>query len=80
MSTVPIRWRPLGGRDLVAGEVLFAKAVASWQEAWFCEPALKVQGEIFGEIRPAASIYVIGGLARPEMKIEIEATARIPRP
>ncbi|CAD6549116.1 FliM/FliN family flagellar motor switch protein [Paraburkholderia metrosideri] len=43
MSTVPIRWRPLGGRDLVAGEVLFAKAVASWQEAWFCEPALKVE-------------------------------------
>ena len=45
----------------------------------YCEPALKVQGEIFGDIRPAASIYVISGLARPEMKIEIEATARIPR-
>jgi enamine deaminase RidA (YjgF/YER057c/UK114 family) len=45
----------------------------------YCEPALKVQGEIFGAIRPAASIYVVSGLLRPEMKIEIEATARIPR-
>lgn len=46
----------------------------------YCEPALKVQGEIFGAIRPAASIYVVSALLRPEMKIEIEATARIPRP
>jgi enamine deaminase RidA (YjgF/YER057c/UK114 family) len=46
----------------------------------YCEAALKVQGEIFSEIRPAASIYVVSGLLRPEMKIEIEATARIPRP
>ena len=42
-----------------------------------CETALKVQGELFGAIRPAASIYVVSGLARPEMRIEIEATARI---
>jgi len=46
----------------------------------FCEPALRVQGEIFGQIRPAASIYVVTALLRPEMKIEIEATARIGRP
>jgi enamine deaminase RidA (YjgF/YER057c/UK114 family) len=46
----------------------------------FCEPALGVQGEIFGQIRPAASIYVITALLRPEMKIEIEVTARIGRP
>jgi enamine deaminase RidA (YjgF/YER057c/UK114 family) len=45
----------------------------------YCEPALRVQGEIFGEIRPAASIYVVSALLRPEMKIEIEATARLRR-
>jgi len=45
----------------------------------YCEPALRVQGEIFAQIRPAASIYVVSGLLRPEMKIEIEATARIRR-
>lgn len=33
-----------------------------------------ILGEIFGEIRPAATMIVCG-LAEPEMKIEIEATA-----
>ena len=45
----------------------------------YCEPALRVQGEIFGQIRPAAGIYVVTALLRPEMKIEIEATARLRR-
>ena len=45
----------------------------------YCEPVLKVQGEVYGAIRPAASIYVISGLLRPEMKVEIEATARLKR-
>jgi enamine deaminase RidA (YjgF/YER057c/UK114 family) len=45
----------------------------------YCEPVLRVQGEIFGDIRPAAAIYVVGALLRPEMKVEIEATARIRR-
>lgn len=45
----------------------------------YCEPVLKVQGEVYGAIRPAASIYVISGLLRPEMKVEIEATARLRR-
>lgn len=33
-------------------------------------------GEAFGEIRPAATM-VIAGLTTPEMKVEIEVTARI---
>ena len=43
-----------------------------------CEPVLAVCGEIFGQIRPAAAIYVVAGLLRPEMKVEIEVTARLP--
>ena len=35
-----------------------------------------VLGEAFGDIRPAATM-VVCGLTMPEMKIEIEATARI---
>ncbi|HWA18889.1 MAG TPA: RidA family protein [Devosia sp.] len=35
-----------------------------------------VAGEIFGTIRPAATM-VVCGLTTPEMKLEIEATARI---
>ncbi len=47
----------------------------------YCVPVLTVQGEIFAAIRPAASIYVISGLLRSEMKVEIEAVARLePRP
>lgn len=45
----------------------------------YCEPVLTVCGEVFGEIRPAAGIYVVAGLLKPEMKLEIEITARLPR-
>jgi enamine deaminase RidA (YjgF/YER057c/UK114 family) len=44
----------------------------------FCEPVLAVCGEFFGQIRPAAGIYVVAGLLKPEMKVEIEVTARLP--
>jgi enamine deaminase RidA (YjgF/YER057c/UK114 family) len=42
-----------------------------------CEAVLKVQGEVFGAIRPAATIVVVSALLRPEMKVEIEAQARL---
>ena len=45
----------------------------------YCEPVLGVCGEFFREIRPAAGIYVVSGLLKPEMKVEIEVTARLPR-
>jgi enamine deaminase RidA (YjgF/YER057c/UK114 family) len=45
----------------------------------YCEPALKVQGEMFGTIRPAGTIVVVSALLRPEMKVEIEADARLIR-
>ena len=35
-----------------------------------------VCGEIFGEIRPATTLLVVAGLYKPEMKIEIEVTAK----
>jgi enamine deaminase RidA (YjgF/YER057c/UK114 family) len=43
----------------------------------YCEPVLKVAGEVLGGIRPAASIYVVTALLKPEMKVEIEITARL---
>ncbi len=43
--------------------------------AW-CEPVLAVCGEILGQVRPAAGIYIVAGLLKPEMKVEIEVTAR----
>lgn len=44
----------------------------------YCEPVLQVCGEVFGAIRPAAGIYVVAGLLKPEMKVEIEVTAKLP--
>ena len=48
-------------------------------DATFCEPVLKAQGEVFAKIRPAATIVVVAGLLKPEMKVEIEAEARLGR-
>jgi len=36
----------------------------------------KVCGEFLGDIRPAATLLVVAGLLKPEMKIEIEVTAK----
>ncbi|MGO9423652.1 RidA family protein [Roseiarcus sp.] len=48
-------------------------------DAAFCEPVLEVQGEVFGDIRPAATIVVVSQLLKPEMKVEVEADARVNR-
>ena len=48
-------------------------------DAAYCEPVLQVQGQVFGEVRPAATIVVVSALLKPEMKVEIEADARLQR-
>jgi enamine deaminase RidA (YjgF/YER057c/UK114 family) len=35
-----------------------------------------VSGEVLGEIRPTATMLVVAALLKPEMKIEIEVTAK----
>jgi enamine deaminase RidA (YjgF/YER057c/UK114 family) len=37
---------------------------------------MAVHGELFGEIRPAATLVQVGGLIEPTMLVEIEAEAR----
>lgn len=44
--------------------------------AW-CEPVLAVCGAVLADIRPAGGIYIVAGLLKPEMKVEIEVTARL---
>lgn len=46
----------------------------------YCDAVLTVQGEFFGAIRPAGTIVVVSALLKPEMKVEIEADARLSRP
>ena len=36
----------------------------------------QICGEVLGNIRPAATLLVVAGLYKPEMKIEIEVTAK----
>ena len=43
-------------------------------DAAYKDDVFKVTGEMFGDIRPAATMMV-AGLIRPEMKVEIEVTA-----
>ncbi|NRA99231.1 MAG: RidA family protein [Rhodobacteraceae bacterium] len=45
---------------------------ADWPACW------PVTSEVFGEVRPAATM-ISAGLQEPEMKIEIEVTARLPQ-
>ena len=37
---------------------------------------LAVCGEVLGDIRPAATLLAVAGLYKPEMKVEIEVTAK----
>ena len=39
------------------------------------EPVLAVCGRVLAEVRPAATIVIVAGLLRPEMKVEIAVTA-----
>ena len=40
------------------------------------EAHFAVCGEVLGEIRPAATLLIVAGLYKPEMKVEIEVTAK----
>ena len=72
--------RPLIGNEILSGKIADIVRLQTFvTHPDYCEPVLRVQGEIFGDIRPAAAIYVVSALLRPEMKVEIEATARIRR-
>lgn len=44
-------------------------------DADFAQPVFEVVGSYFRDIRPAATM-VVAGLIRPEMKVEIEVTAK----
>ncbi|MCJ2106511.1 RidA family protein [Methylobacterium sp. E-041] len=41
------------------------------------ETVLAVCGRVLAQVRPAATLLVVAGLLRPEMKLEIEVTATL---
>ena len=40
------------------------------------DAVLAVHGELFRDIRPAATLVLVAGLIRPSLRVEVEATAR----
>ena len=45
-------------------------------DAGSADAVFAVSGEVLGDIRPASTILVVAGLLKPEMKVEIEVTAK----
>jgi enamine deaminase RidA (YjgF/YER057c/UK114 family) len=52
------------------------RATYSVTDARDADAVLAVCGETLGDIRPAATLLVVAGLLKPEMKVEIEVTAK----
>ncbi len=66
------------GRALAAGGFALADVVRATYyitDASFCDAVYPVLSEVFGTVRPAATMVVVAGLVAPELKIEIEVTA-----
>ena len=49
---------------------MYVTDISCWEEIG------RAHGEVFGEIRPAATLLVVSGLLKPEIKVEIEVTAK----
>ncbi|QUS41731.1 RidA family protein [Tardiphaga alba] len=52
------------------------RAVYYITDAADADKVFTVTGEHLGEIRPAATLLVVAGLYKPEMKVEVEVTAK----
>jgi enamine deaminase RidA (YjgF/YER057c/UK114 family) len=44
------------------------------------DAVIRAHGEAFGDVRPAAALYIVAGLLDPRMLVEIEADAAIAPP
>lgn len=65
----------LGEAGFAMTDVVRANYIVT--DAALVDRVFAVLGEVFGEIRPAATM-MIAGLIKPEMKVEIEVTAHRP--
>lgn len=59
-------------------DVIRTRMYLTHVEDW--EAVGRVHGEIFGNIRPAATMVVVAALLNPNWRIEIEADAVLPSP
>jgi enamine deaminase RidA (YjgF/YER057c/UK114 family) len=73
-------WRTIAGVLTEAGAGLsdIVRATYYVTDRAGADAVLEVCGRVLAEVRPAATIVVVAGLLRPEMKVEIEVTALRP--
>jgi enamine deaminase RidA (YjgF/YER057c/UK114 family) len=68
--------RALGEAGAGFGDVIrtriFVTDISRWEEVG------RAHGEVFGDIRPAATLVQVASLVRPDLLVEIEATAVAP--
>lgn len=64
--------RALGEAGFSLADVVRVRYIVT--DAAYADPVFSVVGRWFADVRPAATM-IVAGLIRPEMKIEIEATA-----
>ena len=71
-------FKTIAGALTEAGFALadIVRAVYYITDANDADKVFAVTGEHLGDIRPAATLLVVAGLYKPEMKVEIEVTAR----
>jgi enamine deaminase RidA (YjgF/YER057c/UK114 family) len=62
----------LGGR---AGDVVRTRIYLTRPEDW--DPVGRAHGEVFGSVRPAATMVVVAKLLDPAWLVEIEAEAQV---
>lgn len=61
-----------GGLENVIRTRIFVTDIARWSEVG------RAHGEVFGAIRPASTLVGVASLVRPDLLVEIEATAVLP--
>ncbi|TXN00761.1 RidA family protein [Methylobacterium sp. WL103] len=72
-------WRTIADVLAEAGSGLgrFVRATYLVTDRADAEAVLAVCGRVLAEVRPAATLQVVAGLLRAEMKVEIEVTATV---
>ncbi|KQP73666.1 hypothetical protein ASF60_09500 [Methylobacterium sp. Leaf113] len=73
-------WRTIDATLVDAGSSLVGIVRATYYvtDRADAEAVLGICGRVLADVRPAATIAIVAGLLRPEMKVEIEVTARLP--